>query len=65
MAKDQDEPPTARGRVGIDNGGKFLRAEAYLRALPQAAIIDWLLHSEIGETCLAQLEKKLNRPGRE
>lgn len=65
MAKNSDDPPNPRGRVGIDNEGKFPRAEGYLRALPQAAIIDWLLHSEIGETCLAQLEKKLARPGRE
>jgi len=65
VAKDNDEPALAKGRGGVNNAGKFRHAEAFLEGMPKAAIIDWLLHSEIGETLLAQLEKKLNRPDRE
>jgi hypothetical protein len=48
----------------MDNN-KYPRALAFLTAMPQVAIIDWLTHSEIGRTALQALERKLTtqRPG--
>jgi hypothetical protein len=41
------------------NENKYPRALAFLKAMPQPAIIDWLTNSEIGRTALQALERKL------
>lgn len=56
-----EEPTTGGGRRGIDNTGKYPRAQAFLEAYPKAALLDWIMHSEIGRNLLAQLERKLGQ----